>query len=142
MDRLSFGYSGPVIRVTPGALLVGRKVYDVQQRAAPPLGAAAVERELYRETIALARADWPKQIAHDAIAFHGQTAIEQPAQYAVLVPLSLYISAPRTRRYERDARSASVSRLRGAQFTLHLEAICPCTCAVLRLTAKLHPLSA
>jgi len=44
--------------------------------------------------------------------------MEQPAQYAVPVPLSLYISAPGTRRYERDARSVSASRLRRAQFTL------------------------
>src|SRR5215468_763313 len=117
-DRLSFGYCGPVIRVIVGTQLIGREVYDIQQRAAPRLGAAAVERELYRETVALARADWPKQITHDAIAFHGEAAIEQPAQYAVPIPLSLYISAPGTRRDERDARSASASRLRRAQFTL------------------------
>ena len=70
-DRLSFGYCGPVIRVIVSAQLIGREVYDIQQRAAPRLGAAAVERELHRETVALACADWPEQIAHDAIAFHG-----------------------------------------------------------------------
>ena len=117
-DRLSFGYCGPVIRVIVGAQLIGREVYDIQQRAAPRLGAAAVERELHRETVALARAYWPKQIAHDAIAFDREAAMEQPAQYAVPVPLSLYISAPGTGRYERDARSASASSLRRAQFTL------------------------
>ncbi|HXI67778.1 MAG TPA: hypothetical protein VNH41_07570 [Steroidobacteraceae bacterium] len=55
-----------------------RKAHDIQQWAAPRF-ATAVERELYRETLPLARADWPKQIAHHAIAFHWKAAIEQPA---------------------------------------------------------------
>src|SRR5215510_11956668 len=95
-DRLSFGYCAPVIRVIVGGQLVGCESHDIQQRAAPRFGAAAVEHELYRETVALA----------------------QPAQYAVPIPLSLYISASGTRRYERDAWSVSPSNSRRAQFTL------------------------
>ena len=93
------------------------------------------------KTVPLARADWPKQIAHHAIAFHWKAAIEQPAQYAVPIPLSLYISASGTRRYERDAWSASPGNLRRAQFTL-LSLKGPCSvhlrCA---RSAKLHQLS-
>ena len=116
-DRLSFGYCSPVVRVFLGGQLIRREVHDIEQRAAPRFG-AAVERELYRDTVPFARADRPKQIAHDAIAFHRKAAIEQPAQYALPVPLSLYTSAPGTRRYERDAWSASPGNLRRAQFTL------------------------
>jgi len=102
-DRLSFGYCRPFVRAILAGQLIRREAYDIQQRAAPRFGAAAVERELYRETVPLARADWPEQIAHHAIAFDWKAAIEQPAQYALPVPLRLYVSASGTRRYERDA---------------------------------------
>lgn len=77
-DRLSFGYCSPLVRVILGGQLMRRKAHDIQQWAAPRF-ATAVERELYRETLPLARADWPKQIAHHAIAFHWKAAIEEPA---------------------------------------------------------------
>jgi hypothetical protein len=129
-DRLSFGYFSPVVRVFLGGQPIRREAHDIQQRAAPSFG-AAVERELYRDTVPLARADRPKQIAHHAIAFHRKAAIEQPAQYALSIPLSLYVSAPGTRRYERDAWSARPGNLRRAQFTLlSLKGSAPYTYAV------------
>ena len=130
-DRLSFGYCRPFVRAILAGQLIRREAYDIQQWAAPRFGAAAVERELYRETVPLARADWPEQIAHHAIAFHWKAAIEQPAQYALPVPLRLHVSASGTRRYERDAYSANPGNLRRAQFTLlSLKGNSPCTCAV------------
>jgi hypothetical protein len=129
-DRLSFGYCSPFVRVILGGQLIPREAHHIQPRAAPPFG-AAVERKLYRETVPLACADWPKQIAHYAIAFHWKATIEQPAQYVVPVPLSLYVSASGTRRYERDAWSASLGNLRRAQFTLlSLKGTSAYTCAV------------